>query len=53
MALKQFHATWFAGGKLRTGTVPAPSEQKLRDRLAYWWGRDCADFEIIEITEER
>jgi hypothetical protein len=46
-----FNAVWFAGGELRTGVFGARSEQVLRSRLAYWWGRDCADFEVIEISE--
>jgi hypothetical protein len=51
MALKRFQATWLAGSQLHTTEIIRSSDQDLADSLAYWWGRDCADFEIIEIRE--
>lgn len=49
--MKRFRATRVAGEELRTSEFTRRSEQAVRDSLASWWGRICADFEIIEIVE--
>jgi hypothetical protein len=51
MPLKRFEATWLANGKLHTTETVRSSAEGLADSLAFWWGRDCDDFEIIEIRE--
>jgi hypothetical protein len=53
MALKRFRATWLAAEQIYTTEITRSSEQGLRESLAFWWSRDCADFEIIEIIEIR